>query len=95
EIVFSDPAAAGEKVAAGCGEIMEACCFQDMVGQRMSQVNGTLAEIESTLAKLAEGQAAQPASPPQESLLNGPALPGAAMEQDAVDRLLAGGKGKR
>ncbi|MAM95198.1 protein phosphatase CheZ [Parvibaculum sp.] len=97
EIDFSDAASAGEKVAAGCDEIMEACCFQDMVGQRMSQVNETLAEIESTLAKLAEGQEAQPAPPLQEDegLLNGPALPGAAMEQGAVDRLLAGGKGKR
>lgn len=95
DVDFSDGAAAGLRVMACCDEIVEACCFQDITGQRLSQVSETLGEIESTLAALAEGQGAPRKGAADEGLLNGPALPGAGLEQDAVDRLLAGGEGRR
>lgn len=94
ETDFSDSAAAGQ-VAARCDEIMEACCFQDIVGQRMSHVNGTLDEIENALARLGGMQTVPQAASTPQGLLNGPALPGSGMEQDGVDRLLASGEGKR
>lgn len=93
EIDFSDGGAAGLKVAACCDQIIEACCFQDITGQRLSQVGETLDLVEQTLAELAGQESRSAPMPSQpEGLLNGPAMPGCGMEQDAVDRLLAGGE---
>ncbi len=95
EIDFSDAAAAEQQLSACCDEIMEACCFQDLTGQRMSQVNDTLNEVEAVLASIADGRASPQVSVAGESLLNGPALPGNGVEQDVVDRLLATSEGRR
>lgn len=92
EIDFSADATAGQQVAASCGEIMEACCFQDITGQRLTYVMGTLDEVGRSLDGLAEGRSQAAAAPAEQGLLNGPALPGNGMEQDAVDVLLAGGR---
>lgn len=73
--------------------IYEACSFQDITGQRISKVVATLKAIESKVGRMLEvfgDQALTPsAPPPAPSLTNGPQLPGAAMAQDDVDRLLA------
>jgi chemotaxis protein CheZ len=84
--------------------IFEACNFQDLTGQRISKVVRTIAYVEERVGEMLRlwtGQAgttgsARPAArkavgarPDEEqSLLNGPALPGtAAVSQDAVDAM--------
>lgn len=53
--------------------VIEACAFQDLVGQRLTQLNRLLAN-----------EPAAPADP----LLNGPSRPGDGLNQDAADILL-------
>lgn len=84
--------------------IFEACNFQDLTGQRISKVVRTIAYVEERVGEMLRlwtGQAgtavstrpaaskavgAEPAD--EQSLLNGPALPGtAAVSQDAVDAM--------
>lgn len=91
EIDFSDGAAASHQVSICSEEIMEACCFQDITGQRLTHVMTTLGEVRKSLDSLAGGQDDTSSAPAGTGLLNGPALPGHAMEQDTVDKLLAGG----
>lgn len=80
--------------------IYEACSFQDITGQRITKIVVTLKAIESKIGNIlttfgerrAEAAAVPtaPAAPGDESaLLNGPQLPGAAMDQTDIDRLLA------
>lgn len=56
--------------------VLEACAFQDLVGQRLGQ-----------LERIIGDDAAQP-TPPSDPLLNGPAQPGAGLSQAAVDILI-------
>lgn len=53
--------------------ILEACAFQDLTGQRLSKLALTCAGV---------------AMPGQDPLLNGPASPGAGLDQATADRLL-------
>jgi len=85
--------------------IFEACSFQDITGQRISKVVATLKTIEARIAHImatigmtdaapeASAAAKQPLAnateAPRPSLENGPPLPGAAMDQSDIDRLLA------
>ena len=76
--------------------IYESCSFQDITGQRITKVVGTLKTIERTIARIVETFGTSPAEPPggtpvaqAESLLNGPQLPASAMDQSDIDRLLA------
>lgn len=94
EIDFANGGDAARRVAECCDEIVEACCFQDITGQRMSQVNEALSAIEDTLTFLSDGPA-EAARPEDQTLLNGPALPGGGMEQEAVDEILADDEGKQ
>ncbi len=82
--------------------IYEACSFQDITGQRIAKVVGTLHHIEQTISglvasfadEIAEYKAANP-TPDGESdktdadLLNGPQLSESAQSQDEIDALLA------
>ncbi|HYD98046.1 MAG TPA: protein phosphatase CheZ [Alphaproteobacteria bacterium] len=84
-------------------KIFEASNFQDITGQRITKVVRTLKHIETKIDALlaAFGETARAAAPPAEagakqadkgdeaSLLNGPQLPGNAIDQDEIDRLLA------
>lgn len=89
-----DGAGAG-KLQSATTKIYEACSFQDITGQRISKVVGTLKNIEMTVARVVQafGVVApedKPAERLQETgLLNGPQLPAAAMDQSDIDRLLA------
>lgn len=77
--------------------IYEACSFQDITGQRITKVVGTLKAIEVKVAhivatfgtsdgvSIAEANAAES----EAALLNGPQLPTAAMDQSDIDKLLA------
>jgi chemotaxis protein CheZ len=80
--------------------IYEACSFQDITGQRITKVVGTLKAIEAKVANiiaafgertdpLAASLSAGSSGPAEVSLLNGPQLPTAAMDQSDIDRLLA------
>ncbi|MCQ8279679.1 protein phosphatase CheZ [Acetobacteraceae bacterium KSS8] len=88
---------AGLDLQTATSRIYEACSFQDITGQRISKVVATLKTIESTVARI-NGTFGDPkyaieevSSPMSESaaLLNGPQLPGAAMDQADIDKLLA------
>jgi len=78
--------------------IYEACSFQDITGQRISKVVLTLKTIELKVAHIiatfSRAAASDYVSRPNtevvvESLLNGPQLPMAAMDQSEIDKLLA------
>ena len=80
------------------GSIYEACSFQDITGQRITKVVRTLKVIEGKVERLlrafgdeAAAAGGQIAVAPDNdaALLNGPQLPGKAMGQDEIDRLLA------
>lgn len=77
--------------------IYEACSFQDITGQRISKVVGTLKAIESKVAQIVAAfshrdgprDSAEIAVEGEAALLNGPQLPAVAMMQTDIDRLLA------
>lgn len=56
--------------------ILEACAFQDLAGQRLSRLEGLIADVS-----IGPGPAGDP-------LLNGPAAPGQGLDQAAADALL-------
>jgi chemotaxis protein CheZ len=78
-------------------QIYEACSFQDITGQRITKVVGTLKAIETKVAQIvaAFGSSADRARteeadiPAEAALLNGPQHPAVAMDQSDIDRLLA------
>ena len=80
--------------------IYEACSFQDITGQRITKVVAALKAIDAKVAQIlstfGNGNNAQDAPRPARialsgdaALLNGPQLPKAAMDQSAIDRMLA------
>jgi chemotaxis protein CheZ len=79
--------------------IFEACNFQDITGQRITKVVRTLKHIEGKIEVLIQAlgeevqkthRSAAAADPNNEdSLLNGPQLPGNAIDQSEIDKLLA------
>lgn len=98
-----DPSAYKQKVDDACMRIFEACSFQDITGQRITKVVTTLTHIEDRLTNLqaawgsengepADGETTREYQPSDEEagLLNGPALEGEGIDQDAVDNLLGG-----
>ncbi|PJB71265.1 MAG: chemotaxis protein [Alphaproteobacteria bacterium CG_4_9_14_3_um_filter_47_13] len=91
-------------VEAEVTKIFEACSFQDITGQRVSNVVGTLKTIDEKVGKILhildesvpdkEDQqkhiAAEEAEKTEaERLLNGPQLPGNAISQEDIDKLLS------
>ncbi len=90
-----------EKLQGATTRIYEACSFQDITGQRITKIVGTLKSIEERIAAIVDafaerlpGEAKQPrqAPPPPEgeaALLNGPQLAGNGVDQAEIDRLLA------
>jgi chemotaxis protein CheZ len=88
------------KLTGAITHIYEACSFQDITGQRITKVVATLKAIEEKVASIiaAFGGRADPGDAARvgratpevaPSLLNGPQLPTAAMDQSDIDRLLA------
>jgi len=72
--------AALDRLEAKLCAILEACAFQDLVGQRLSQ-------LEAALGAAAGGPSLQLDG----GLLNGPAPPGQGLDQAAIDALLGPG----
>src|SRR5579859_4063217 len=78
--------------------IYEACSFQDITGQRITKVVGTLKTIESKVAQIIAAFGTSGGAPVEDltketageaALLNGPQHPAVAMDQSDIDRLLA------
>ena len=73
--------------------IYEACSFQDITGQRISKVVATLKAIEQKVGQILEVfGGSEPIAAPVDGtvkLTNGPQLPGSAMDQADIDKLLA------
>jgi len=80
--------------------IYEACSFQDITGQRITKVVGTLKTIESKVTSIVSAfggrreEAAAPEPGPVDDgsgahLLRGPQLPELAMDQSDIDKLMA------
>jgi chemotaxis protein CheZ len=84
--------------------VYEACSFQDITGQRITKVVATLQAIERKVAHItavfgrdhfmpraseAANAGAIEGTIAAASLLNGPQLPAAAMDQSTIDALLA------
>jgi chemotaxis protein CheZ len=88
---------ASAKLQAATTKIYEACSFQDITGQRITKVVGTLKAIESKVAHIIGtfGASATDAARRTDhvasdaDLLNGPQLPAHAMDQSDIDKLLA------
>lgn len=92
--------AAGDAIMAEVTKIYEACSFQDITGQRITKVVRTLKSIEEKVGHLLQALGAHAADHHGEAetgedesgeagLLNGPQLPGHAISQDEIDKLLA------
>lgn len=92
--------AAASRLTEATTRIYEACSFQDITGQRITKVVATLKAIEAKVAHIVAAfgdrtgatlAATAPLAPleTEASLLNGPQLPTAAMDQSDIDRLLA------
>ncbi|MDP3370162.1 MAG: hypothetical protein Q8R45_10650 [Brevundimonas sp.] len=67
--------AAAERLERHLLQILESCAFQDLTGQRLTQLGGRLS-----------GEASPDRQP--DPLLNGPALQGQGLDQSTADRLL-------
>ena len=97
-ILEMDPETGGlkDKVDDQVMRIFEACSFQDIIGQRVSKIVTLLAKIETCLGDMAERLGApEPDAAPltpedrrrRDLMLNGPALNGPEVAQDAIDAL--------
>ncbi|MFC3228946.1 protein phosphatase CheZ [Marinibaculum pumilum] len=100
EIMSADPKAGDypEKVQTAAIQIIEACAFQDITGQRLRKVVQTLVHVEDRLAQLRstfgndlEDAAAADLPEGDAALLNGPQLSGKAIDQNDVDALFDDG----
>ena len=90
-----------KKIGDAVTTIYEACGFQDLTGQRIVTVRQTLSVIEGRLGDLMQmlgipsdmhheaGEEEAELAVDQNKMLNGPQLPGAAIDQSAIDALLA------
>ncbi|MGE3769717.1 MAG: protein phosphatase CheZ [Bdellovibrionales bacterium] len=93
------PETKGQLLAA-VTSIYEACNFQDITGQRITKVVRALRHIEEWVQRLVAAvggnsgvsekapQSGKP-SDAEQGLLNGPQLPGKAIGQDEIDKLMA------
>lgn len=87
----------GDLIAAEVTKIYEACSFQDITGQRIKKVVGTLKTIESKVEALLESLGDKvddvvvsgDTRTGDAALLNGPQLPGDGVSQSDIDKILA------
>ncbi|WP_119419574.1 protein phosphatase CheZ [Desertibaculum subflavum] len=77
-----------------CLKIYEACAFQDITGQRVRKVVGTIHHIEERLEKLVQvlgpemGETREDRPSGDKALLNGPQLAGQGIDQAEVDAMM-------
>ncbi len=99
------PPEIAERLVACTTRIFEACNFQDITGQRITKVVETLKHIDTRIDAIVKAMgdelkrgthtpaalhAAPPAPDADAALLHGPQLPGGAISQDDIDKLLSG-----
>lgn len=86
---------AGAALQDATTKIYEACSFQDITGQRITKVVATLKTIDAKVAQIVAAFSGRlpdggvPEIPHDVALENGPQLPGHAMDQSDIDKLLA------
>jgi len=87
---------AAEQIGAWVTKVYEACNFQDISGQRIKKVLGSLEMLEQRLQGVAEGMRAclgeaaivtPPVVQGEAALMQGPQLDGDAPKQDEIDKL--------
>ena len=88
------PAAVNQAVISeATARIYEACSFQDITGQRVAKVVQTLQLVETRVAAIllvfGESSRVQEHRVQPTPLMNGPQRPGDAMDQEAIDNLMA------
>jgi chemotaxis protein CheZ len=97
--VGDDPKAYKAAVDDYMMRIIEACSFQDITGQRVSKVVGTLEHIEGRIDRFANVMGVKDAAHAEkdekdvwreENLLNGPQIGGPAVKQESIDALFDG-----
>ncbi len=91
DVALTLPENAQTAISAQTIRIYEACSFQDITGQRISKVVAALKLIEARILRITgayETGTAPPHEVARDPLLNGPQSQEAAMDQDAIDRLL-------
>lgn len=77
-----------------CLKIYEACAFQDITGQRVRKVVGTIHHIEERLERLVQllgpevGEMREEKPTGDKALLNGPQLAGQGIDQATVDAMM-------
>lgn len=84
----------GQALQDATTRIYEACGFQDITGQRITKVVATLKTIDAKVAQIVDAFSVRRPSdgvflPGPVLLENGPQLPGQAMDQSDIDKLLA------
>lgn len=91
----------GNQICMEVTKIYEACSFQDITGQRISKVVGALKDIEMKVNALLDvignkmpgfdddTSKVSSSDRSDAALLNGPQLPGSAITQDDIDKLLS------
>lgn len=91
-------AALCDNISASATKIMEACTFQDITGQRVSKIVGSLKFVEERVNAMAElwgrdeiealgKQMVSEAEPDGDIVMAGPQLPGDAISQEDIDAL--------
>ena len=93
----ADPAEAQAFVSEKAIEILEACGFHDLTGQRISKVVQTLKLVEGRISRLAATLGVPDEAPPttlsaedqraRDLMLNGPAINGPETDQAAIDAM--------
>jgi chemotaxis protein CheZ len=97
EVAATVSGEAAAKLQEAVTRIYEACSFQDITGQRITKVVGTLKVIEEKVAQIIGTFGPSSALPKRgvdrvatdADLLNGPQLPAHAMDQSDIDALMA------
>jgi chemotaxis protein CheZ len=97
EVAATVSGEAAAKLQEAVTRIYEACSFQDITGQRITKVVGTLKVIEEKVAQIIGTFGPSIAAPKRGAdrvatdadLLNGPQLPAHAMDQSDIDALMA------
>ena len=101
ERALSDlPEAQRTQAQSGVTKIYEACSFQDLTGQRINKIVKSLREVEIKVTSILDvlhnrmgdmelNQMSTDTREGDAALMNGPQLPGQAISQDDIDKLLA------
>jgi len=88
------PGETAATLQAATTQIYQACGFQDITGQRLAKVMGTLRAVEGKMDQVVATFGRQRWTETHETFgnaarLDGPQLPGAALAQAEIDALLA------